>query len=507
MRDLPRFARYGARPMRALELEQVQQVAALSALELTDAEARVLADELGAVVQHMQALSAVDVTGVEPTVHPVPLGGPGARRPRAAVVAARPCARGGSGVGSGRLCRTQGPGRRGLNRGSACRARPVGDRAVARPWPRAQLSAAEVTRAYLDRIERFERVAQRLSCTSTPAGALAPRRGASIARAPRARRSAPLAGVPVALKDNLCTRGMPTTCASSILEGYVPPYDAHVVERLRAAGAVVHRQAQHGRVRDGLVERELGVRRRCAIRGTSTRAPGGSSGGAAAATAARLAAARARQRHRRLGAPARELLRRDRDQADLRARLALRAGRVRVVARPGRADRARRARRGAAAVGDRGPRPARRDERRSVAVDDYEAECGSERARPARRRAARRHRGLRARRARGARGDASTQLRSARLRVVRGRAAAHRARAVACTTSSRTAEASSNLARFDGMRYGLRVRGEDLRDTYAQDARGGLRPRGQAPHHARHVRALGRLLRRLLPEGAEACAR
>lgn len=63
--------------MAALELEQVQQVALLSALELTDAEARVLADELGAVLQHMQALSAIDVTGVEPTVHPVPLGPPG----------------------------------------------------------------------------------------------------------------------------------------------------------------------------------------------------------------------------------------------------------------------------------------------------------------------------------------------------------------------------------------------------------------------------------------------
>src|SRR5579871_1198894 len=48
----------------------------------------------------------------------------------------------------------------------------------------------------------------------------------------------PLAGVPVALKDNLCTRGHPTTAASRILEGYRPPYDATVVERLRAAGAV-----------------------------------------------------------------------------------------------------------------------------------------------------------------------------------------------------------------------------------------------------------------------------
>ncbi|HEV3401549.1 MAG TPA: amidase family protein, partial [Acidimicrobiales bacterium] len=42
----------------------------------------------------------------------------------------------------------------------------------------------------------------------------------------------PLAGVPVALKDNLCTRGVPTTCSSRILEHWVPPYDATVVSRL-----------------------------------------------------------------------------------------------------------------------------------------------------------------------------------------------------------------------------------------------------------------------------------
>ena len=46
----------------------------------------------------------------------------------------------------------------------------------------------------------------------------------------------PLAGVPVALKDNLCTTGIPTTCSSRILEGWRPPYDATVVERLRRAG-------------------------------------------------------------------------------------------------------------------------------------------------------------------------------------------------------------------------------------------------------------------------------
>ena len=46
----------------------------------------------------------------------------------------------------------------------------------------------------------------------------------------------PLAGVPVALKDNLCTRGVPTTCSSRILEGWRPPYDATVVTRLRRPG-------------------------------------------------------------------------------------------------------------------------------------------------------------------------------------------------------------------------------------------------------------------------------
>ena len=70
----------------------------------------------------------------------------------------------------------------------------------------------------------------------------------------------PLAGVPVALKDNLCTRGIPTTCSSRILEGWQPPYDATVVERLAGAGAVARRQDQPRRVRHGLLHRELGLR-------------------------------------------------------------------------------------------------------------------------------------------------------------------------------------------------------------------------------------------------------
>src|SRR5687768_18590020 len=49
----------------------------------------------------------------------------------------------------------------------------------------------------------------------------------------------PLRGVPVAVKDNICVRGMQATCGSRILAGYHPPYDATVIERLRDAGAVL----------------------------------------------------------------------------------------------------------------------------------------------------------------------------------------------------------------------------------------------------------------------------
>jgi aspartyl-tRNA(Asn)/glutamyl-tRNA(Gln) amidotransferase subunit A len=65
------------------------------------------------------------------------------------------------------------------------------------------------------------------------------------------------------------------------------------------------------------------------------------------------------------------------------------------------------------------------------------------------------------------------------------------------------AEASSNLARYDGVRYGLRVPGKDIADMYEKTRAEGFRPGGQAPHHDRHLCAFGRLLRRLLPARPE----
>ena len=121
-----------------------------------------------------------------------------------------------------------------------------------------RVSAVEVCRDALARIEASNPALNSFLLVDAD-GAL------ERARKVDARRAAgeapgPLAGVPIAIKDNLCVRGMKTTAASKILATYVPPYDATVDRAARGRRRRHRRQDQLRRVRDGLVERELGLR-------------------------------------------------------------------------------------------------------------------------------------------------------------------------------------------------------------------------------------------------------
>jgi aspartyl-tRNA(Asn)/glutamyl-tRNA(Gln) amidotransferase subunit A len=147
-----------------------------------------------------------------------------------------------------------------------------------------EISAEECVRAHFDRIDQVEGViGAYIALLRDRALAEARERDRTIGTADLDRM--PLYGVPVAVKDNIVTRGVETTCGSRILKGFVPPYDATCVARLREAGAIVVGKTNCDEFGMGSSTENS------AFRATRNpwdpgRVPGGSSGGSAAAVAA-----------------------------------------------------------------------------------------------------------------------------------------------------------------------------------------------------------------------------
>src|SRR5688500_5262392 len=150
-----------------------------------------------------------------------------------------------------------------------------------------EFSATELTKSMLGRVEASQATLNAF-VTVTASQALAQANAADAALA--SGKAGPLTGLPVAHKDIFCTAGVKTSCGSRMLDNFVAPYDATVVERLRAAGAVMLGKTN-------MDEFAMGSSNETSYYGPvrnpwdHTLVPGGSSGGSAAAVAARIAPA------------------------------------------------------------------------------------------------------------------------------------------------------------------------------------------------------------------------
>src|SRR5688572_5983250 len=149
-----------------------------------------------------------------------------------------------------------------------------------------KVSSTELTRAYLDQIQKHDGQIKAFLLVD-PDAALARAKEIDDRRA-AGKPVGKLAGLPVAIKDVICTHGVKTTCASKMLENFVPPYDATVVKKLKAADAVLIGKTNMDEFAMG-GSTENSAYFKTANPWDTSRVPGGSSGGAAACLAAGMA--------------------------------------------------------------------------------------------------------------------------------------------------------------------------------------------------------------------------
>jgi len=145
-----------------------------------------------------------------------------------------------------------------------------------------EISSRELTRAVFDRIDAVE---IKIDAYITLSEELAMQQAEQADKAIAKGGCLPLTGIPLGIKDLICTRNFPTTCGSKILENFAPPYDATVIGKLIAAGAVIVGKLNMDEFAMGSSTENSGIK---VTRNPwdATRIPGGSSGGSAAAVAA-----------------------------------------------------------------------------------------------------------------------------------------------------------------------------------------------------------------------------
>ena len=327
-----------------------------------------------------------------------------------------------------------------------------------------KLSAVELAQGLIERRKAVD-PAVRAFNSFDESDALAQARASDERRA-AGRALGPLDGIPVGLKDVIAVEGQPLTASSRMLANFVSPYDSTVARRLKEAGALCW-----GRL--NLDEFAMGSSTENSAFG-ATRNPWDLDAGAGGLVGRKRGRPRRRRGvrgpglgHGRLDPPARRILRGRRPQADLRAGVALRPDRLRLLARPDRPVRPHGRGRGAGPGRHRRPRSARLDILSRVDIPDYRSEIG------------RRQGPLDARHPQGVlRGGPRPGDRSRRRGgdPVLPEAGAARSRRSPCPTPGMrigayyiiaTAECSSNLARYDGIRYGHRSKdANDAVDLY-----------------------------------------